>query len=286
MDKKNHITRRHFIAATGVAAGGALINPDSGLSAAPFQKQDVSPKASNIGMEVLKNVYQVGGSLSGITYTTGDANYDDCNTYIMKTAKGLIMFDCGCGDTLEQIFGNMSYYGLNPSDIKACFITHPHLDHAGAAYLLKKRGVALYASKSTADSIQAGDERCCGFLYHKVFTPCTVDHVMSDGETVDVLGVKIKAVLLPGHTAGCTAFMFDHDNRRITVSGDVIGTLLGGFFGWSGSIDFNKPVYIESLKRFARMDFDVMLPGHGLICYHKPKRRLEEVLNEALMQWR
>ena len=284
MNQDHLISRRHFIATTGVVAGGTLINPDS-RRATPSDQADDSHTFS-IGMEVLKNVYQVGGSLSGITHTTGDANYDDCNTYVLKTPKGLIMLDCGCGDTLEQIFGNMSYYGLNPSDIKACLITHPHLDHAGAAYLLKKRGVALYAGKSTADAIQSGDERCCGFLYHKEFKPCTVDHIVADGEVTDVLGLKIKAMLLPGHTAGCTIYMFDHDGKRIVLSGDVIGTLLAGFFGWSGSVDFNKTAYIESLKRFAKLDFDVMLVGHGLICYHQPKRRIEEVLNQALMQWR
>jgi len=237
-------------------------------------------------MEILKNIYQVGGSLSGLTYTTGDANYDDCNTYVVKTPAGLVMLDCGCGDTLEQIFGNMSYCGLSPSELKACFVTHPHYDHAGACHLLKKRGVPLYASKSTADAIQSGDERCCGFLYHKTFTPCAVDHIMADNETAEAAGLKVKAMMMPGHTAGCTIFMFELDGRRIVLSGDVIGTLLGGFFGWDGSVDFNKQAYIESLKRFARIDFDVMLSGHGLVCYHKPRRRIEEVLNQALMQWR
>ena len=72
----------------------------------------------------------------------------------------------------------------------------------------------------------------------------------------------------------------------MVFSGDVIGTLLVGDFGWSGSIDFNKSKYIESLKRFARVDTDVMLPGHGMGYFHKPRRRVEEVLNAALMQWR
>ncbi|HRU33379.1 MAG TPA: MBL fold metallo-hydrolase, partial [bacterium] len=87
-------------------------------------------------MQLMKDFFQVGGSLNGITWTGNDASYDDCNTYILKTDEGLIMFDCGCGDTLEQIFNNMLYWDLNPEDIKACFITHPHLDHAGACHLL------------------------------------------------------------------------------------------------------------------------------------------------------
>ena len=85
---------------------------------------------------------------------------------------------------------------------------------------------------------------------------------------------------------GCTAYLFNHENKRIVVSGDVIGTLNVGDFGWDGSIDFNKQIYIESLRKFAKVDSDIMLPGHGMIYFHEPRRRVESVLNEALMQWR
>jgi len=237
-------------------------------------------------MQILKNLYQVGGDLNGITWAGKDAGFEDANTYVLERPEGLILFDCGCGDTLNQIFDNMEYWDLAPDDIKVCFLTHSHLDHAGAAHLLKERGVKLIAHEKTADAVAAGDERCCGYLYHKTFTPCEVDQVVSDGEVVDVLGVQIAVLHLPGHTMGCTAYLFDHEGKRIAASGDIIGTLLSGDFGWDGSIDFNKPLYIESLKRFAKVEIDVMLPGHGLICFHQPRRRVEECLNAALMQWR
>ncbi len=237
-------------------------------------------------MQVLRDVYQVGGDLNGVTYAGVDAGYDDGNTYVVRTPAGLLMFDCGCGDTLDQIFANMTYWDLSPDDVKACLLTHAHLDHAGGAHLLAERGVRLLAHRNTAEAVAAGDERCCGYLYHKTFVPCTVDAALDDGQVVDVLGKRIEVMHLPGHSMGCTAYLFEHEGRRVVVSGDVIGTLLDGYFGWSGSIDFDKGVYIESLRRLAKVDSDVMLPGHGLIYFHKPRRRVEDALNEALMQWR
>jgi len=237
-------------------------------------------------MQVLNNLFQVGGSLNGLTFVTKDASYEDGNAYILKTDMGLIMFDCGCGSTLQQIYNNMKYWGLDSSDIKACFITHPHLDHAGAAYLLLEQGVELYAHKNTVEAVAAGDERCCGYLYHKEFIPCKLDVGLSDGEVVDICGVKIKVMHMPGHTMGCTAFVFNHEGKLIVVSGDIIGTLLDGYFGWNGSFDFDKKIYLETLKRFAKFDSDIMLPGHGMIYFHKPRRRVEEALNQALIQWR
>jgi hypothetical protein len=45
-------------------------------------------------------------------------------------------------------------------------------------------------------------------------------------------------------------------------------------------------VYIKSLLKLSTIDFDVMLPGHGLGSFTNPRERVEESLNEALMTWR
>lgn len=237
-------------------------------------------------MQLLKGLYQVGGDLNGITWAGVDAGFDDANSYALDTGAGIVLFDCGCGDTLDQIFRNMRYWGLDPETIGYCVLTHAHLDHAGAADRLKRSGVKLVAHVNAAAAMAAGDERCCGYLYHKEFVPCDVDVQVQDGDTLELSGVTVRVHHFPGHTMGCTAYAFDWDGKRVVVSGDVIGTLNVGHFGWDGSIDFNKQVYIESLKRFARMDFDVMLSGHGMSHFYKPRRRVEQVLNEALIQWR
>ena len=152
--------------------------------------------------------------------------------------------------------------------------------------MLKQKGVELVALKETADAVAAGDERCCGYLYHKTFTPVTVDRLIADKEVFDLCGLSFTAMHLPGHSMGCTAYFFNWSGKRVVISGDVIGTLLSGDFGWSGSIDFDKKKYTESLLRFSKVDTDVMLPGHGMSYFYKPRRRVEEALNAALMLWR
>lgn len=237
-------------------------------------------------MQIIPGIYQVGGSLNGVTWVGGYASYDDGNTYILKTGQGLILFDCGNGETFGQIQGNMRAWGLDPDELKACLITHPHLDHAGSAWLLAEKGVQLYAHENTADAIAAADERCCGYLYHKTFHPCRIDRPLQDGDVVDICGMQITAIHLPGHTMGCTAYAFQWGGKQIIVSGDIIGTLLDGHFGWSGSIDFDKQRYLESLQKFAKIDSELMLPGHGMVYFGKPKQRVEQAFNEALVQWR
>lgn len=237
-------------------------------------------------MQVLRNIYQVGGDLNGITYDEPRALWNDGNSYIIDTGQGLIMIDCGCGDTLDQIFDNMRYWGLDPDTIHYCILTHPHYDHAGGGHKLKQRGVKFIAIKETAEAVASGDERCCGYLYHKTFVPFAVDQMLVDGEEFSILGLTFKTVHVPGHSMGCTAYLLNWEGRLLNFSGDVIGTLLGGNFGWGGSIDFNKTIYIQSLLKLSKIDTDIMLPGHGLIYFHKPRIRVEEALNAALELWR
>ncbi|HOV62689.1 MAG TPA: MBL fold metallo-hydrolase [Spirochaetia bacterium] len=174
-------------------------------------------------MQILKHIYQVGGSLNGITWCGSYGNYEDCNTYVVAAREGLILFDCGNGETLDEIFENMEYWGLDPRDIGACFITHPHLDHAGACYKLRERGIPLYAHENTALAIESGDERCAGYLYNKSFIPCRVDERLSDGDVRRVCGLEIEAM---------------------------------------------------------------HCPGHGMVYHHRPKVRIENALNEALIRFR
>lgn len=237
-------------------------------------------------MQLLRGLYQVGGDLNGITWSGVDAGFEDGNSFAIAAPGGTVLIDCGNGETLPQIFDNMRYWGLDPDAIGACFLTHPHWDHAGAAHLLRARGVRLYAHRNTAEAVAAGDERCCGYLYHRTFTPCEVDVVLDDGQRVDACGLALTVMHLPGHTQSCTAYLFEHEGKRIVAAGDVIGTLLCGDFGWDGSFDFDKPAYMESLRRFAKVDSDIMLSGHGLSYFHQPRRRVEQVYNSALIQWR
>ena len=237
-------------------------------------------------MQLLKDIYQVGGDLMGLTYDGIDAGYNDCNTYILKRDEGLIMFDAGCGDTIEQIFENIRYWDLDPNSIKYCILTHAHFDHSAGAYYLKENGVKIIAHKETADAVSKGDERTCPYLYHKVFKPFEVDIELTDGEILQILDIKIEVMHVPGHSMGCTAYIFNHQGKKLIVSGDVIGTLLDGYHGWSGSIDFNKDKYLHSLLKLSQIDSDIMLPGHGMTYFHKPRNRIEEALNVALVEWR
>ena len=237
-------------------------------------------------MQLLPGLYQVGGSLSGLTENQVVGPFNDCNVYALKVGEHIVLVDCGNGETFSAIEQNMLSWDLDPKAITTCLLTHAHYDHANAGSLLKKRGVSLVAHPECSDAVKSGDERCCGYLYHRKFEPFAVDQTIEDGQKISIHGLSVEGSHLPGHTQGCTAYMISWEGRRVLFSGDVIGTLGYGHFGWDGSIDFDKQVYIRSLLKMAKLEFDVMLPGHGLCSFTRPLERVETSLNEALMQWR
>ena len=237
-------------------------------------------------MQILKNLFQLSGSLNGVTWRGGYGNYEDANVYLLRTAEGCVLFDCGCGETWEQIVANMNYWGISLDEVKACFLTHSHMDHTGAGHFLAERNIPIYAHSRTAAALEAADERCGGYLYHKEQFSFRVGNTFNEAVSFESCGVEICAEPFPGHTMGCTAYIFTHEGKKIVVSGDIIGTLLDGYFGWDGSVDFDYGVYLESLKRFARVESDIMLPGHGMVYFGRPKVRVEDALCVALSEWR
>ncbi len=79
----------------------------------------------------------------------------------------------------------------------------------------------------------------------KGMIPVTVDRIVSDREVVTVDALEFEALHLPGHTLSLWHTFSRSMTKRILFSGDVIGTLGWGDFGWDGSVDFDKQRYIR-----------------------------------------
>jgi glyoxylase-like metal-dependent hydrolase (beta-lactamase superfamily II) len=54
-------------------------------------------------------------------------------SYLVDTAEGPALFDCGPATTLEQLRAALARRGLELTDVHDLLVSHIHLDHAGAA---------------------------------------------------------------------------------------------------------------------------------------------------------
>lgn len=214
-------------------------------------------------MRIFPDIYLVGGLDYQLTVTDWDSK--DCNVYIVDTGDGLVMVDCGCGETLPEVLEYMKEsHGLKPTDISHLLLTHAHFDHAAAAHALKASKVEIVAHPDAAEVLAAGDERTGWYVFHKPFVPTQADRQVADGDVIEVGRCEFEVMALPGHAAGCVAYRMVQNRRSITFIGDVV--LSGGRLGPRLSPDFDLEAYRESLARLLHERLDAALPGHGLVC--------------------
>ncbi len=237
-------------------------------------------------MQIIPGIYLVGSQDCFLTYTdwfSPHCEYIDSNVFAIDLADEIVLFDCGNGASLEQIFDNMRVWGLDPKRISHCLLTHPHYDHTAGAHLVKEKGIKIAAHKICADAIKHGDERTCPYLYHRNYTPCEADIVFKDEDRITIGNLDIEVMHTPGHADGSVVYSFSWNSRRIFVTGDLVAE--SGSRGWSGSIDFNPKTYIASLKKLVRKDVDIILPGHRRPALSHGRIWVEEALNCAIIEW-
>ena len=228
-------------------------------------------------MQLLPNVYLVGGLDLHLTYT--DWPSADCNCYVVDSGEGLVMIDCGCGETLGEILENIRACGLVPENVTHLFLTHAHVNHCGATHAFPRNRAKTFAHHTVADAVAAADERTNWMAYHKPFVKCEIDERLEGGEAIEIGDIEIEAVHTPGHTAGCMAYRLTIGNRRIGFTGDVV--FADGRTGARRTADYSPEAYVRTLRELAEEPFDVILPGHGVPCMSRGHIWIEDCLTLA-----
>jgi glyoxylase-like metal-dependent hydrolase (beta-lactamase superfamily II) len=63
--------------------------------------------------------------------------------YVVETAEGPALFDCGPATTLPRLREGLREHGLELTDVRHLLLSHIHLDHAGAAGTIVREHPAL-----------------------------------------------------------------------------------------------------------------------------------------------
>ena len=201
---------------------------------------------------VIDNVYYVG--TEGIS------------AWIIRTPKGLILLDVGMPDAAPLVEENIKALGFKLSDVKILLNSHAHIDHAGGLARLKAdTGAVLIASAGDRYALEKGVYEGSEDVHLLDFPAVKVDRLIGDGETVELGGVKLTAVLAPGHTKGCTGYSLPVTDRGVTHQ---------AFFFCSASVAANRlapnpqyPGIVDDYRRtFARLKTikaDVLLAPHA-----------------------
>ncbi len=142
---------------------------------------------------IIGNIYYVGAA--------------DITSFLITTPKGHFLLDGGFRETAPQITTNIAKLGFKISDVKFLLNSQSHYDHAGGFDELKKlTGAKMIASEADKLGLENGGKNDPQWGDQFGYVPVKVDRVVKDGEQINLGGVRMKAVITPGHTPGCTTW--------------------------------------------------------------------------------
>lgn len=211
------------------------------------------------------------------------------NWYLIADGQHLTVVDAGLPSGWDQLLRWLARHGRVPSDVRAVILTHAHVDHIGfvpkavsdlvarvhvhprEAPLLEhpakiaesERSPLLYALRYKATRrLILEVARSGGFFAKGVREYTTVE----DGDELEHVPGKPRAVFTPGHTKGHCAFHLPR--RGVVFSGDALVTVdpytnLKGPRLVARAATWNSERALVSLTAIERLDGDLVVGGHG-----------------------
>lgn len=177
------------------------------------------------------------------------------NCYIVACDKNSEALIIDPGDGEDKIRGRLKKYGLKPS---AVINTHGHIDHIACD---DKFGVPVYIHADDAPLLKDPRLNLSDFIA-RPFSVQSEPHLLKDKEVIQLAGIELEVIHLPGHTPGGIALLMKNPEGKILFSGDSL------FYRSIGRTDFpgaDHEALVKSIKkRLLVLDSDTLVyPGHG-----------------------
>jgi hydroxyacylglutathione hydrolase len=150
-----------------------------------------------------------GEAAEGVYLIKGEAYL---NMHIIKGIDGYIAIDAGT--TSRNIERELARLGIAPGDIAAVFLTHTDYDHVGGIGLFENAKVYM----SSAEEQMIDGKTARSFYVYRNRLKCAYKTI-EDGEEITAAGLKVKGILIPGHTPGSMAYVV---NGRYLFVGDSV----------------------------------------------------------------
>jgi glyoxylase-like metal-dependent hydrolase (beta-lactamase superfamily II) len=192
--------------------------------------------------------------------------------YLIPHSNGAVLVECGPGSTLDALQLGLEEYNFRIDDVTDVFLTHIHLDHAGAAGWLARNGARIHVHPIGAphllnpEKLLASAGRIYGQLMDTLWgevLPVPQSHLIvhHDGENIEVHDLVLRAIDTPGHANHHFAYIFENT----CFSGDIAGVRLPGPPHLRLPMpppEFHPEKWRNSLNKLSQVEFDHIAPTH------------------------
>lgn len=205
------------------------------------------------------------------------------NAYLVESEPGsFILIDTGTSSGGQKILQYLEKTGRKPDSIKEIILTHADADHSGSAAALKKAtGAKLAVHEKDAPRVSGQIKKIketSGFgnflmslfgAFMKI-ERVQPDVLLKDADTVGPLAV----IYTPGHTDGSICL---YKKGRALFVGDTLRTDGSGAIKMPGNMMNKDPRELRrSVEKISKLDFAVLLPGHGRPITENASQKLKE----------
>lgn len=205
-------------------------------------------------------------------------------SYLVRGEGGCLLIETGPESTRPRLVAALESRGVRPDELKGVFVTHVHLDHAGAAGWFAAQGVPVHVHPKGARHLVDPTrlEQSARGVYGDRFdalwgglipAPESCVRPLADGETIEIAGLAVTAIDTPGHAFHHHAFQIGRD----IFVGDAAGARLGDsvyLSVTSAPPQFHLEHTLASLDKLAALDpARLFLTHFGAV--HDPRAHLE-----------
>lgn len=193
-------------------------------------------------------------------------------SYMIEHDDGVILVETGPGSTLKSLEAALKAHGYGFQNITHVFLTHIHLDHAGASGYLASQGAQIHVHPMGAahmlnpEKLLASAGRIYGELMEPLwgqFLPVPEEKltILQDNDEVVVGNLRFRALNTPGHAEHHYAYLFED----VCFTGDVGAVRIPGYQYLRLPMpppELNIEKWRGTIARLQRMDIKRIAPTH------------------------
>ena len=193
-------------------------------------------------------------------------------SYVIESSEGPVLVETGPMSTKDQLVAELGRLGYQPTDVRHVFVTHIHLDHAGALGWWASQGSNVYVhfigaphvidpSQLLASALRVFGDSMQSLWGEVLPAPDERVTPLSDGDRVRVGDLEFVAIDSPGHAVHHMVYRLND----VAFTGDAAGVRLPGarFIDLPAvPPEFDQTAWFDTIERMRAEKFSALYPTH------------------------